>query len=200
MPTVNIKVRNKIAVGDRSRIVCGNSDYIAIFDFDTEWDAHDVKTARFVYPGRDEYMDVVFEGSTCPVPVLSNTIGVKVGVFAGDLRTTTSAWFDCDKSILCGTGGSPVEPEPDVYAQLMTLIQGIEITDRKTMEEAVAAAAAAAESAVNAAKEAETALGESSWIGFELDEDGTLYAVLSPGADASFYLDENGYLEVAMNV
>lgn len=200
MPNIKIMIRDKKAIGDQSRIVCGNSDYSILFDFDAEWDEYDVKTARFVYAGMTgKYIDVVFSGSTCKVPVLQDTIGVYVGVYAGELHTTTPAWFECDKSILCGSG-SPVEPEPDVYAQLMTIIQGIEITDRKTMEEAVAAASAAAEAAFNAAKDAEKALGESSWIGFELDEDGTLYAVLSPGADASFYLDENGYLEVEMNV
>lgn len=126
MPTVNITVRDKIATGDRSRIVCGNSDYVAVFDFDAEWDAFDRKTARFVYPGMaGGHIDVVFDGTTCPVPVLTDTIGVKVGVFAGDLHTTTSAWFDCDKSILCGSG-VPADPPPDVYAQIMELLNKLD--------------------------------------------------------------------------
>ena len=120
MPDIHITVRNKIATGDRSRIVCGNSDYVAVFDFDAEWAAYDAKTARFVYPG-GKYVDVVFYGASCPVPVLHNTIGVKVGVFAGDLHTTTSAWFECDKSILCGSG-DPVPPHDGAYAQIMELL------------------------------------------------------------------------------
>lgn len=125
MPYIKITVRDKVATGDGSRIVCGNSDYMAVFSFDEEWAAYDVKTARFVYPGR-EYIDVIFEGNTCPVPVLHNTIGVKVGVFAGELHTTTSAWFDCKKSVLCDSGGSPADPPPDVYAQILELLNKLD--------------------------------------------------------------------------
>ena len=126
MPTVNITVRDKIATSDRSRIVCGNSDYVAVFDFDAEWESHQVKTARFIYPGgAREYIDVVFQGATCPVPILSNTIGIKVGVYAGELRTTTPAWFDCERSILCGSG-VPADPPPDAYAQIMELLNKLD--------------------------------------------------------------------------
>lgn len=124
MPDIHITVMGKIATGDQSRIVCGNSDYVAVFDFDAEWAAYETKTARFVYPG-GVYVDVVFDGETCPVPVLHNTIGVKVGVFAGNLHTTTSAWFECDKSILCG-GGSPAAPPDDVYNQIMELLNKLD--------------------------------------------------------------------------
>lgn len=122
MPYIKITVRDKVATGDRSRIVCGNSDYIAIFDFDAEWDPYDTKTARFVYAEHSgQYVDVVFTGTECPVPVLRDVIGVTVGVFAGDLHTTTPSWFECDKSILCGTG-SPAKPPDDAYAQIMELL------------------------------------------------------------------------------
>ena len=40
MPEINIEVRNKIAEKTDDMIyVCNNSDYIASFDFDSEWDA-----------------------------------------------------------------------------------------------------------------------------------------------------------------
>ena len=138
MPDIHITVRDKIAIGDRSRIVCGNSDYIAIFDFDAEWDPYDTKTARFVYAEHSgQYVDVVFTGTECPVPVLRDVIGVTVGVFAGDLHTTTPAWFECDKSILCGVG-SPSDPPDDVYNQIMELIHGLGTPDEKTIAAAVA--------------------------------------------------------------
>ena len=138
MPDIHITVRDKIAIGDRSRIVCGNSDYIAIFDFDAEWDPYDTKTARFVYAEHSgQYVDVVFTGTECPVPVLRDVIGVTVGVFSGDLHTTTPAWFECDKSILCG-GGSPAAPPDDVYNQIMELIHGLGTPDEKTIAAAVA--------------------------------------------------------------
>lgn len=139
MPEIHIMVSNKIATGDGSRIVCGNSDYMAVFSFDEEWAAHDVKTARFVYPGgAGDHIDVIFEGNTCSVPVLHNTIGVKVGVFAGELHTTTSAWFDCKKSVLCESGGSPVPSSPDVYAQLLEKINHLEGATPEQVAAAVA--------------------------------------------------------------
>lgn len=117
MPNINIIVREKIAqaVGD-THIVCGNSDYIAVFDFDAEWDAYETKTARFIWNGK--YTDVVFTGTKCPVPVITGAFGVLVGVYAGDLHTTTAATVDTEKSILC-RNGLPADPPPDVYAQII---------------------------------------------------------------------------------
>lgn len=122
MPNIKIEVKNKIARGDGTRVVCDNSDYVAHFAFDAEWDAYDTKTARFVSCGK--YTDVVFSGNECAVPVMQDTRAVTVGVFAGDLHTTTPAYFACVPSILCG-GGVPADPAPEVYAQIMELLNNI---------------------------------------------------------------------------
>ena len=119
MPTIHIMVRQRRAESPVSHIVCGNKDYKVRFDFDAEWDAYDAKTARFIWNGW--YEDVVFSGDTCAVPQINNAQVCEVGVFAGDLRTTTPAFVKCDKSILCGEG-SPAQPAPDVYAQIMEAI------------------------------------------------------------------------------
>lgn len=116
MPTIHIMVRQRRAESPVSHIVCGNKDYTVRFDFDAEWDAYDMKTARFAWNGQQE--DVVFTGDTCAVPQINNAQVCAVGVFAGDLCTTTPALVHCDKSILC-MGGAPADPSPDVYAQLM---------------------------------------------------------------------------------
>ena len=120
MKYVNIVVRNKIARTDeeQAQIVCGNSDYTIKFDFDEEWSAETVKTARFIFASNGKYIDVQFSGDECHMPVISDTTSVLVGVFAGNLCTTTGALIH---SIPCITdpGGTPVEPTPDVYAQLM---------------------------------------------------------------------------------
>lgn len=117
---IDVTVLNKIATADPNALyVCGNSDYAVAFDFDEEWEEYDSKTARFSYDGA--YIDVVFQGNECPIPVLSNVYWFKVGVFAGDLRTTTPAYVAATKSILC-EGGSPAAPSDDVYNQLMALI------------------------------------------------------------------------------
>lgn len=196
--TINVTVKDKIATKtDGAGYICGNSDFFIEFDFDDEWNTFDAKTARFVYEGK--HQDVVFTGNQCPVPVISGTHRIWVGVFAGDLHTTTSAYIPAKKSILCDSG-FPDAPREDVYAQIMELLQGIEIIDRETIAEAVDDAVAAAKTATEQAEKVDAALGDSSWIGFELDENGELYAVLSPGSDVTFALDDNGYLEVQMNV
>ena len=119
MHNINITVRNKVAVNPaQDRYVCGNSDYVVHFDFDAEWDAHEVKTARFIKED-GTYVDQVFMGSDCPVPVISDTYKLQVGVFAGNLSTTTAAYVPCKKSILCGNG-SPAVPEDDAYHHMMT--------------------------------------------------------------------------------
>lgn len=135
MPDVNIKVKNKIAVGDGTVIVCSNTDYTAVFDFDAEWDEYETKTARFISNG--EYTDIVFTGNKCAIPAQQNTHGVQVGVFAGDLHTTTPAYFDCAKSILCD-GGAPADPAPDVYNQLMKKLNGLEGVSEEQLAAAVA--------------------------------------------------------------
>ena len=116
-----IPVKNRIAYSPTEKIICGNSDYSIVFQFDAEWDEYRAKTARFVFA--DKYIDVVFEGNVCPCPVLSNVLVVAVGVFAGDLCTTTPALIGCLKSILCG-GGVPADPSEDVYNQIMALLNG----------------------------------------------------------------------------
>lgn len=134
MYELNIKVRNKIATQtDKAEYVCGNSDYIAVFDLDSEWDAYNTKTARFSYNG--SYTDVVFDGNQCPVPVITDTHCFHIGVYAGDLHTTTAARVPCRKSILCGDG-APADPTPDVYDQLMEKLNDI----GEISEEGIAAA------------------------------------------------------------
>lgn len=123
MELFNINIENKIARPQaRYKIVCGNSDYSIKFTFDSEWDAHEIKTARFAFTrnGESKHIDVVFTGDICNVPVLYNVAMVKVGVFAGDLYTTTPCAITCVKSILCNEG-TPEAPAEDVYAQIIKI-------------------------------------------------------------------------------
>lgn len=125
MPNINIIVRDKVAEEvEGKRIVCGNSGYVAVFDFDEEWAGYDTKTARFIW--NDKCEDVLFSGNECPIPVITNAFGVLVGVYAGDLHTTTAATIDARKSILC-KNGVPADPRPDVYNQLMELLKELQV-------------------------------------------------------------------------
>lgn len=125
MNIINVTVRGKIARAEgRARVVCGNSDYAVRFDFDAEWEAYDLKTARFVSED-GSYTDVQFEGEDCAVPILRNTRTLLVGVFAGNLRTTTAALIH---AVPCITDpdGTPADPTPDVYTQLMERFNAME--------------------------------------------------------------------------
>lgn len=136
MPEMNITVRNKIATKtDNVVYVCDNSDYVINFDFDSEWNAYDTKTARFDYDGK--HTDVVFVGNQCNVPIITNTYAFHVGVFGGDLHTTTAARVPCRKSIL-SAAGAPADPTPDVYDQIMEIIKGLGGADPEAIKTAVA--------------------------------------------------------------
>ena len=113
---IQIAVKNKIATAEKKTIICGNSDYSVQFSFDEEWGAYPIKTARFYWGSH--YKDVIFEGDTCPVPIIQNATLCEVGAYAGELHTTTPAVILCKKSILC-KDGTPKTEEPDVYSQLM---------------------------------------------------------------------------------
>lgn len=113
MHELHIVINNKIATYMRRDgfVVCNNNDYMVVFAFDAEWDDYTTKTARFIWNGR--YTDVPFTGNTVALPMVKNTTLVTVGVYAGDLRTTTPARIECKRSILCGRAfenPNPYEP------------------------------------------------------------------------------------------
>jgi hypothetical protein len=122
---ITIEIKDKIATClTELPVVCGNADYVVDFVFDEEWNKHYVKTAVFVVNGKA--VDQVFEGNTCPVPAIQNTLITQVGVFAGTvndgtLSTSTPALVKC---IPCITDGNnvPLPPPDDVYNQIIDLI------------------------------------------------------------------------------
>ena len=125
--TLNITVRNKIATTiDPATAVNGNNDYTVVFDFDSEWDSLSSKTAMFVY-GREEqkYKTVTFTGNSCVMPALYNTGYVLIGVFAGDIKTTTAAYVKCipcirdnDSTLDTGSGGT-IDTGTNDHSQLI---------------------------------------------------------------------------------
>jgi hypothetical protein len=118
--TIEVSVKDRIAwQTNRIEYICGNSDFVVDFAFDDEWANADHKTARFIHG--EQYTDVLFTGNQCEVPVITGAICMKVGVYAGNLRTTTAATVLCKKSILCDDG-TPADPPPDVYTQVMEFL------------------------------------------------------------------------------
>ena len=121
---IEITIRNKVARIASSPIIVGkNKDYIVRFDFDEDWDKYDTKTARFSQDG--ECQDIIFAGNECSMPALDGGKVVEVGVYAGDISTTTPAYLKVQKSII-DDDGVPADPQPDVYAQLMERLNELE--------------------------------------------------------------------------
>lgn len=128
MPTIPIIISGKIATAQGApSIVCDNSDYTLQFTFDSEWDEYTAKTARFnfVRNGVRQYYDVLFEGSSCTVPVLNDVYEVEIGVYAGDIHTSTPARVPCVRSATFGSAQHP-DPPADVYDQLLEYLAGLQ--------------------------------------------------------------------------
>lgn len=136
MPDISVLVKNKMAIGDGTKIICGNSDYIVGFSFDAEWDEYETKTMRVKYGGRS-YTDVVFVGDRCALPIIADKACIEIGVFAGNLHTTSGAYFDCIGSIRCGAG-APTDPVPSVYDQIMAKLNSLDSVDPEDVAKAVA--------------------------------------------------------------
>ena len=120
----SIDVANKIATPvNPPEIVCGNSDYVIEFTFDEEWREYGIKTAIFNYKrnGQKRFIEIVFEGNECPMPILSGIDEVNVGVYAGELQTTTPATLICKKSVLCDITKHE-DPPYDVYSQFLQIV------------------------------------------------------------------------------
>lgn len=118
--TIEVSVKDRIAwQTNRIEYICGNSDFVVDFAFDGEWENADHKTARFIHG--EEHTDVPFSGNRCEIPKIFGVKTMEVGVFSGDLRTTTAATVLCKKSILC-KAGTPADPSPDVYTQVMEFL------------------------------------------------------------------------------
>lgn len=174
MKKINIVINNRVAQTlHQCKVVCGNTDYKVVFDFDAEWSAFDTKTARFIWNGH--HTDVNFKGNTCKLPKIFNAKEVKVGVYAGDLRTTTAAKIVCEKSIF--SGGEPQHPSNE---------QSFISEAKKAAEKAEAAARVA----TIAAEKAELKGGGSSFVKIVLSEE-EMDGIISRATDDyidSFYM------------
>ena len=129
MKTLPIKIREKIAVYDSDeKVVCHNSDYLLKFDFDAEWAEYKYKTAIVRYFKAPEGWlkhEIVFEGETCELPVIDKAAELYIGVFAGDIRTTTEAKIPCRLSALSMTG-VPVDPPENIYNQILKMLEELQ--------------------------------------------------------------------------
>lgn len=117
MPIINITVKGKVASSDTKTIVNGNSDYAVNWVLDGEWADYDTKTMRVRhYDGT--VIDCIFTGCSCSLPIITETCMIEIGLFAGNLITSTPAVINCIRCIRDDEG--PVQdPTPSIYDQLL---------------------------------------------------------------------------------
>lgn len=120
-------IKNKIIQLDKKTIpldeplVSYNKGYDANFIFDDEWNGL-VKTVRFI--NGDKYKEVVLKDDKCEFPIDIMGSVVEVGVFGGDLKSTNSTYVLFLPSIL-EKFGVPVDPTPEIYTQIIRMIEEI---------------------------------------------------------------------------
>jgi hypothetical protein len=136
MPDINITVAHKVAVSDTQSIVCDNSDYTVHWTLDEDWSAYDTKTMRTIYMD-GTYKDTVFNGDVIALPVCTVPGVVQIGLFAGDIRASRMAIMRALPSVR-SAAGAPEDPEPNVYDQIMEIINGLGGVDPDDIAKAVA--------------------------------------------------------------
>lgn len=131
LTTIHITVRDRaptITAGED--VISHNSDYGIEFDFDEEWQSN-VKTVYFVCED-GSYQPVVMSGNTCDVPMLDGEHRrIFVGVQEGSaekpsvLKTSRPCCLKVADSIGDYIGQPMPDPTPDVYQQIIALLEDI---------------------------------------------------------------------------
>lgn len=120
MPEIHIAVENGVASQrDTAVYICGSGDFTAVFAFEAGWPVEDLKTARF--QTESTYQDVLFRGNACPVPVFTNARKLEVGVYCGNLQTTTPARIAIREGIR-SAWGPPEDPAPSLCDQILEAV------------------------------------------------------------------------------
>ena len=124
MTDIKIKVSGKVALCRKMYLVSSNADYTVTFEFDSDWDAHTVKTARFIFD--EKYTDVSFMGNTVAVPkvIACKTLGI--GVYSDSVASTV-ADIGCVISAKDFDGEAAGELTDEQYTSLLELINSLDL-------------------------------------------------------------------------
>lgn len=131
LTTIHITVRDRVpTITAGEDVISHNSDYVAKFEFDEEWQDK-VKTVYFVCED-GSYQAVVMSGNSCGVPMLDGEhrrifVGVQAGAAEKPsvLKTTCPCCLKVRDSIADLLGQPIPDPTPDVYQQIMALLEDI---------------------------------------------------------------------------
>lgn len=118
----NVKQQIITLTDTETKVVEKSRNYLhCAFNFCEEWD-NKIKTAIFISADGDVF-NVILENDTCAVPwEVIKAPYFSVSVFGGDLITANKITVTVIKSGYC-EGKTPTEPTPDVYAQILKLIE-----------------------------------------------------------------------------
>ena len=131
LTTIHITVRDRVpTITAGEDVISHNSDYVAEFEFDEEWQDK-VKTVYFVCED-GSYQAIVMSGNSCGVPMLDGEhrrifVGVQAGAAKKPsvLKTTRPCCLKVRDSIADLLGQPIPDPTPDVYQQIMALLEDI---------------------------------------------------------------------------
>lgn len=131
LTTIHITVRDRVpTITAGEDVVSHNSDYVAEFEFDEEWQDK-VKTVYFVCED-GSYQAVVMSGNSCDVPMMAGEHRrIFVGVQAGSaekpsvLKTTRPCCLKVKDSIADYLGQPIPDPTPDVYEQIIAMLNNL---------------------------------------------------------------------------
>lgn len=131
LTTIHISVRDRVpTITAGEDVISHNSDYVAEFEFDEEWQDK-VKTVYFVCED-GSYQAVVMDGNSCGVPMLDGEhrrifVGVQAGAAEKPsvLKTTRPCCLKVKDSIADYLGQPIPDPTPDVYEQIIAMLESI---------------------------------------------------------------------------
>lgn len=130
---IEIAVLRRVATCTSGVYVGSNTLHYVNFTFDEEWSESDVKTMIVIYG--DKKQEVVFTGHVAEFPKVDGYTFYGVGVYAGDLRTSTAAIVNGELSALAGQPEHDDPPE-DVYDQLVELASAAEAKAQSVVDAA----------------------------------------------------------------
>ena len=131
LTTIHITVCDRVpTITEGEEVISHNSDYVAEFVFDEEWQDK-VKTVYFVCED-GSYQAVVMNGNSCGVPMLDGEhrrifVGVQAGAAKKPsvLKTTRPCCLKVRDSIADLLGQPIPDPTPDVYQQIMAMLENL---------------------------------------------------------------------------
>lgn len=131
LTTIHIAVCDRVPIITAGEdVLSHNSDYVAEFVFDEEWQDK-VKTVYFVCED-GSYQAVVMSGDSCDVPMMAGEHRrIFVGVQAGSaekpsvLKTSRPCCLKVKDSIADYLGQPIPDPTPDVYEQIISMLNNL---------------------------------------------------------------------------